>query len=69
MKQSEVHRNIPTIDKNWIEVKGFEQVGKEYGESYWTLSVYYDQYQKVSKIEKRYVYRSLGFFNKHITQE
>ena len=69
MKQSEVHKNIPTIDKNWIEVKGFEQDDKDYGNSYWNLAIYYDKNKNVSRIVKRYVYRSLGLWNRNIIDE
>lgn len=69
MNQSKVHKNIPTIDKGWIEVKGFEQDGKNYGDSYWNLAIYYDQNKNVSKIVKRYVYRSFGLWNRNIIHE
>ena len=69
MKQEDVHKHVPNIDKSWIDVKGFEQDGKSYGESFWSLAIFYDQDKTVTKIKKQFVYKPLGVWNRNLVEE
>ncbi|MDA0767517.1 MAG: hypothetical protein O3A87_05925 [Verrucomicrobia bacterium] len=60
---------VPTLDRSLRDAKGFDQTGIDYGKSYWQLQVSYDDETRVSRIEKSYVNRGLGFFNKSVVTD
>lgn len=63
MTREEVHKIVPTIDKGWLDVKGFEALGKGDKWRYWTLRVFYDEGFQVRRIDKVYRNIKIGLFN------
>ena len=69
MNISQVHSNLPRINRAMKDLKDFESEGIDLGNSYWVLRVYYDAQDNVKRIEKEYIYRPLGIFNRKIITE
>lgn len=66
MTSQEVKNIIPKIETTLRDIKGFDQVAIDYGDKYWQIQISYDQKFTVNKIEKKFIYRPLGLFNKSI---
>lgn len=64
MSFDEAELAVPGLEPELREIKGFDQAAIDMGDRCWSLHVSYDDDGLVSKIEKRYVDRRIGFFNR-----
>lgn len=68
MTQVEAKAAVPDLDPWLRDIKGFDQVGFEMGDSYWNLQVSYNDNGRVSEITKNYVDRKNGIFNRSLVE-
>jgi len=54
MSYDQVYKIIPNLRRSMRELKGFDICSDWSGNRYWQLIVYYDEFGRVSKVEKHF---------------